>query len=334
MLLSNGIISGNLWQNTIMAKEYHQTVGNTPLVKIKLQGLSHINFFAKLEFFNPTGSIKDRPAHFIINKLLESKTINQDTIIIESSSGNFGIALAAYCKEKGLKFYCVIDPNISEINEYLINQLSTGIIKVSERDNSGGYLLNRIKAVKMFLEKVPNSYWINQYANPHNAQTYYETLGKEICESLPKIDYVFIGVGSGGTITGVSKKIKEEFPNCKVVAIDTKGSVIFGGKAEKRYIPGIGSSMVPDILKEAKIDEVITVSEIDAIKACHKLLKDHSLFVGGSSGSVFSAVKNYFKDKLEEKTKTVMTIFPDRGERYINTIYNKDWYEKLFGKLN
>jgi len=331
--LSNNVICGSLWQNTEMSKHDHQTTFNTPLVKIKLQNLSNINLFAKLESFNPTGSIKDRPAHFIIDKLLESGEINKDTTIVESSSGNFGIALAAYCKEKGLKFYCVIDPNISETNEFLINQLSTGTIKVENRDGSGGYLLNRIKAVKKFLEEVPNSHWINQYANTLNAQAHYETLGKEICESLPQIDYAFIGVGSGGTITGVSKKIKKEFPNCKIVAVDTKGSVIFGGKAEKRYIPGIGSSMVPDILKEAKIDEIITVPEINAIKSCHELLKTHSLFVGGSSGSVFSAIENYFENKREGPL-TVVTIFPDRGERYINTVYNKDWYEKLFGKLN
>lgn len=316
-----------------MLEYNYQKTGNTPLVRIKLQDLDDINLFVKLESFNPTGSIKDRPAHFIIDKLLESGKINKETTIIESSSGNFGIALAAYCKEKGLKFYCVIDPNISKTNEYLINQLSTGTIKVKERDDGGGYLLNRIKTVKKFLEEVSNSYWINQYANPFNTQAHYETLGREICESLSQIDYAFIGVGSGGTITGVSKKIKEEFPNCKIIAVDTKGSVIFGGKAEKRYIPGIGSSMVPDILREAKIDEIITVSEIEAVKSCHELLRDYSLFVGGSSGSVFSAIKNYFRNN-EKGPFTAVTIFPDRGERYIDTVYNKDWYEKLFGKLD
>ena len=115
--------------------------------------------------------------------------------------------------------------------------------------------------------------------------------------------------------------------------MDTKGSVIFGGKAEKRYIPGIGSSMVPDILKEAKIDEVVTIPEREAVKSCHKLLKDHSIFAGGSSGSIFTAVEKYFESCQIKNQPTVVAIFPDRGERYINTVYNKDWYEKLFGKL-
>ena len=235
--------------------------------------------------------------------------------------------------QKGLKFYCVIDPNISETNEFLVSQLSAGIIKVSERDSSGGYLLNRIKAVKKFTEENPNSYWVNQYANPLNSQAYYETLGEELCESLSKLEYLFVGVGSGGTITGVSRKIKERFPNCKVVAVDTKGSVIFGGPAEKRYIPGIGSSMAPDILKMAMIDEVITVPEGETVSYCHKLLKDHSIFAGGSSGSVFAAIHKYFEINPSDTIPVVATIFPDRGERYINTVYNKDWYEKLFGKI-
>ncbi|MGB8816149.1 MAG: 2,3-diaminopropionate biosynthesis protein SbnA [Minisyncoccia bacterium] len=309
-------------------------VGHTPLVKVKLKSLNYIDLFIKLESFNPTGSIKDRPAIFIIDKLLKSGKISKETAIIESSSGNFGISLATYCKINGLKFYCVIDPNISKTNEYLLNQLSTGVIKVLDKDKSGGYLINRIKKVKKFLNRVINSYWVNQYANPDNAQAYYETLGKEICDSLQKIDYIFIGVGSGGTITGVSRKIKEQFPNCKVIAVDTKGSVIFGGKAEKRYIPGIGSSIVPDILKNAKIDEIITIPENDAVKSCHKLLKDHSLFAGGSSGSVFSAIEQYFINKQIKNKVTVVTIFPDRGERYINTIYNKNWCNKFFGKLD
>lgn len=313
---------------------YLNMVGHTPLIKFKPKGLDSIDFFAKLESFNPTGSIKDRPAYYIINRLLELGEINKETTIIESSSGNFGISLAACCKEKGLKFYCVIDPNISETNEYLIQQLCAGVIKVTERDASGGYLLNRIREVKKFLKETPNSHWINQYANPYNAQAHYETLGKEICDSLPNIDYIFIGVGSGGTITGVSRKIKEEFPDCKVIAVDTKGSVIFGGQAEKRYIPGIGSSMIPEVLKDAKIDEVITIPESTAVKSCHKLLKNHSIFAGGSSGSVFSAVEKYFESKQLKTIPTVVAIFPDRGERYINTVYNKNWYENLFGKLD
>jgi len=311
-------------------KSILEKLGKTPIVKIESKDLNNISLYAKLECYNPTGSVKDRAANYIIKKALKLKEINKDTTLIESSSGNFGIALSSYCKKNGLKFYCVVDPHICPVNEYLIETLSTKMIKVTEPDENGGYLLNRIKKVKELLKEIPNSYWVNQYGNPYNAEAYKETLGKEICNELDRIDYVFLGVSSGGTITGVSQKIKEVFPKAKIVAVDIVGSVIFGGKPKKRYIPGIGSSMVPSILKDAKIDEVFTVDEVSTTKMCHELLKEHNVFVGGSSGSVFSAVKKYFADKKFKKKPNVVVIFADKGDRYINTVYNKGWCDNFY----
>ncbi|KKT26785.1 MAG: Pyridoxal-5'-phosphate-dependent protein subunit beta [Parcubacteria group bacterium GW2011_GWA2_43_9b] len=300
------------------------------MVQIESKDLKNINLYAKFECYNPTGSVKDRAAFYIIKKALKLKKINKDTTLIESSSGNFGISLSSYCKKNGLKFYCVVDSHICPINEYLIETLSTKMIKVTEPDENGGYLLNRIKKVKELQEEIPNSYWVNQYGNPYNAEAYRETLGKEICKELKNIDYVFLGVSSGGTITGVSQKVKEVFPKAKIVAVDIVGSVIFGGKPEKRYIPGIGSSIIPSILKDARIDEVFTVDEASTTKMCHELLKEYNLFVGGSSGSVFSAVKKYFSGKKLKKKPNVVVIFADRGDRYINTIYNKSWCNNFY----
>lgn len=313
--------------NSILEK-----IGNTPLIRIKSRHFDNVNLYLKLEHYNPTGSVKDRAASYILKKVLSSGEINKDTILIESSSGNFGIALASYCKSMGLKFYCVVDPHISSVNEYLIKTLSTKMIKVEEPDENGGYLLNRIKKVNQLLEEIPNSYWVNQYGNPYNAEAYRETLGKEICEDLDKVDYVFLGVSSGGTITGVSQKIKEVFPHAKVIAVDVEGSVIFGGSPQKRYIPGIGSSMTPSILKDAFIDEVVTVDEISTIKACHELLNEHYIFAGGSSGSVFYAIKKYFEGKKFDNIPNVVAIFADRGDRYIDTIYNDVWCDKFLQK--
>ncbi|MEK7634881.1 MAG: 2,3-diaminopropionate biosynthesis protein SbnA [Patescibacteria group bacterium] len=310
--------------------DFLDSVGNTPLIKLKLQGLGHINLFAKLEGCNPTGSVKDRAAQFILSKILETGEIDKETLIIESSSGNFGISLSSYCKKLGLKFCCIIDKNISPANETMIDNLSYQVIKITELDENGGYLLNRIRKVKRLLAKTPNAYWVNQYGNPYNAMAYYNTLGSEICNAIPKIDYIFIGVSSGGTITGVSQKIKELSPETKVMAVDTEGSVIFGGKPKKRYIPGIGSSMVPCILKDSKIDEIVTVSEKAAIEVCRSFVKNHSLFIGGSSGSVIAAIYSYFKDKKFDVPPTVVTIFADQGSRYLSTIYNKDWCKEKF----
>jgi cysteine synthase A len=301
-------------------------VGNTPMVAIKMDEFDHINVYAKLEFYNPTGSVKDRAASYIIKKLLDNKEIDQETTLIESSSGNFGISLAAYCKKYGLKFIAVIDPCISPINEILIRSLATKVIKVEVPDGSGGYLLNRIKKVKELVSEIDNSYWVNQYGNPYNAEAYYYTLGKEICDKLENIDYVFMGISSGGTITGVSNCVKERVPLAKVIAVDIIGSVIFGHPPKKRYIPGIGSSMVPDIIKDAKIDDVVMIDEVSTIKMCHELLEKHCIFAGGSSGSVMAAIKKYFSGEKMNKKINLVTIFPDRGERYTNTIYNQIWY--------
>lgn len=303
-------------------------VGRTPLVNLKSDDLSNIILYAKLEYYNPTGSMKDRAASYVIKKLLEKNIIDKETTLIESSSGNFGIALSVYSREADLKFYCVVDPKISPINEFLIKMLSTKMIKVNKPDNAGGYLLTRIEKVKELCSLIPNSYWINQYCNPLNAEAYCNTLGVEICDELDDIDYIFIGVSSGGTITGVSRKIKERFKRAKVVAVDIAGSVIFGGQPEKRNIPGIGSSMVPEILKMAHIDDIVIVDEASTIKMCHELLKNHSIFAGGSSGSVFAAIKKYFNNKKLNRTPKVVAIFPDRGERYANTIFSQQWYKK------
>jgi cysteine synthase len=203
---------------------------------------------------------------------------------------------------------------------------------VDVSDINGGYLITRLKKVNELLDRIPNSYWINQYGNPLNARAYYLTLGEEMCRDVKKIDYVFLGVSSCGTITGVSQKIKERFPDATIVAVDIKGSVIFGGEPQKRYIPGIGSSKVPEILKEAVIDDVMVVTEEDSIESCHELLNKYNVFVGGSSGSVITAIKQYFKNRELKNNINIVTIFADKGERYQNTIYCREWIYKNFNK--
>ncbi len=306
-----------------------EKIGLTPMVKIKLTGFDNINLYAKLEFYNPTGSVKDRAANYIINKLLTKKEIDLNTTLIESSSGNFGIALSAYSKKYGLKFIAVIDPCISPINEMLIRSFGAKVIKVEVPDCKGGYLLSRIKKVRELVVKIENSYWINQYGNPYNAEAYYNTLGNEICEAMERVDYIFLGVSSGGTITGISNRIKDRFPDVRVIAVDIIGSVIFGHPPRKRYIPGIGSSMVPEILKFARIDDLVMVDEITTIEMCYELLKKHCIFAGGSSGSVLAGIKKFFSGKKVDQNTQVVTIFPDRGERYINTVYNKKWVQNF-----
>lgn len=277
--------------------QYHilSTVGNTPMIQIRMEKFKNIRLFAEAEFLNPTGSVKDRAACYVIKKLLENKEIDKNTTMIKSSSGNFGIALSAYCKYNGLKFICVVDPCISPMNEMLVRVFSGLVIKVTTPDESGGYLLNRIQRVKQLCDEIKNSYWINQYGNSYNAEAYYHSLGWEICDEIEQLDYIFLGINSGGTLTGVSRWIKEKFPGAKVIAVDIIGSVFFGHPPQKRYIPGIDSSIVPDIINHTKIDEVVMMDEVSTIKACYEMLEKYNVFAGGSSVSVYAAIQNILK---------------------------------------
>lgn len=304
-------------------------VGGTPCISFPLRGHPHVNLFIKAEFANPTGSVKDRAACYLIKHLLEQKTIAPGWTIVESSSGNWAIALASVCKQYGIGFHAVIDPNINPLNEMLIRLLSTHVTKVTERDQTGGFLLTRIEAVKQCLETQPKYYWANQYGNPLVSDAYFHTLGVEICADVNPIDYFFIGVSSCGTITGLSRKVKDVYPQSKIVAVDIVGSVIFGGPPKKRFIAGIGSSMVPEQLKHAIVDDVVMVDEVTTCEHCHELLKIYNIFAGGSSGSVYAAVKRYFVEHPPETSVNAVMILADRGDRYGSTVYDEKWVDSL-----
>lgn len=303
-------------------EQISKLIGNTPY-KQCIGG--DINLFAKLEYYNYTGSIKDRAAFNIVKEGIKNGDINKETVIIESSSGNFAIALASLCGNLGIEFIPVIDPNINEAYEKLLRLLCKRVIKVTEIDKTGGYLLTRIATVKAECENYKHSFWTNQYANPNNYLSYYKGLGNEVCNDFDRLDYIFMGVSSGGTITGVSRRIKEKFPKVKVVAVDVEGSVIFGGKPKKRWVSGIGASMSSSLLQEAIIDEVIHISQNDVIDSCHGLMREQNIFGGASSGAVYAAVKRYSLDGKIAPNANVLFICPDKGNAYLDTIYNHDW---------
>lgn len=301
--------------------DLNRHIGNSSLYNLKL---ANSNVHAKLEYENLMGSIKDRPALYILQKAIEQNLISDETVVIESTSGNFGLALAGICKKLNIRFVPVIDPNISKAKEELLRELSYDVVKVTEQDETGGYLLNRIKTVKRMLKDIPHSFNPNQYENQNNYLSYYHTLGKEICDSMEQLDYVFASVSSGGTITGVSMRIKERFPDVKVIAVDIDGSLIFDKHPKKRRIPGIGASMRTPIIENALIDEVIILSEEEIINGCRELLQEQGIFAGGSSGAVYAALKKRELDRLAGDPHVVM-IFPDKGSAYNDTIYNDEW---------
>jgi N-(2-amino-2-carboxyethyl)-L-glutamate synthase len=304
-----------------------KTLRPTPHVALAMPGM---DLFAKLEYTNPVGSIKDRPAFWILKRAAERGEIDGRTTVIESSSGNFACALAAYTRLVGLRFIPVIDPNISATYESFLRRLCPRVVKVEERDDTGGFLKTRLRMVEHLCATVPHAYWTNQYGNADAVEAHYELTGGEICDDFDSLDYAFVGVSTAGTIAGVSRRLKERFPNVRIIAVDTKGSVIFGDTPGKRHIPGIGSSIVPPLVSQARIDDVVLVTEREAVAACQELLATHGLFVGGSSGSAFAAIKRYAPTMSRAKRRpTVLFLCADRGTPYLDTVFDPAWAAKL-----
>lgn len=305
-------------------------IGNTPLIELKNE---HADLYAKLEYNNFSGSSKDRASFSIIYNGIKDGRINENTTIIASSSGNLAIAVASICKILDLKFIPVIDPNINSAYESLLNIISYDVVKVTERDYTGGYLLTRIETVERLHAEIPNSFIADQYADPNNYKGY-KGLADEINNSFENLDRIFIAVSSSGAITGISSFIKAVRPDVKIIGVDVEGSVIFNAKPVKRYISGIGASQVPPIIENAIIDDVVIVSQMEIIQGCYELLNEQAIFAGASSGAVYLAAKNYAKTHANGTRTSSLMIFPDKGHTYLDTIYNKEWERELADKLS
>ena len=305
-----------------------KTLRPTPHVPLEMPG---VDLFAKLEYVNPVGSIKDRPAFWILKRAAERGDICDDTTVIESSSGNFASALAALTRLVGLKFIPVIDPNISSTYEAFLRRVCTRVVKVEERDDTGGFLKTRLAMVERLCAATPHSYWTNQYGNPDAVDAHYHLTAGDICSDFESLDYAFIGVSTGGTIAGISRRLKECYPNVRIIAVDTEGSVIFGGTPRKRHIPGVGSSIVPPLVAQAEIDDVVLIPERETVAACRELLHSHGLFAGGSSGTCYAAVKRYAPRMVQRGSRfpTVLFLCADRGTPYLDTVFDPTWAEKL-----
>lgn len=293
-------------------------IGNTPLIRFE----EDITFFAKLEGANPFGSMKDRAAAFALRSLYNDGLIGPHSEIIESSSGNFGIALAAVCRIMGLDFTCVIDPMIAPANKRLLEIYGAKIICADQCDENGSYLSNRLSIIREMISCRHDIYWINQYNNPLMIQAYATTLAEELLASVAKIDYIFVPVSTCGCIAGISIRLKEANPNTKVIAVDIQGSRIFEDSNIKRHIPGMGAPIKPENLQHALIDQVVVVSESECILECHKLV-ERGILVGASSGAAVAAIRKLCC--YDNISGNVVAVFPDRGERYADTIYNECW---------
>jgi N-(2-amino-2-carboxyethyl)-L-glutamate synthase len=290
-----------------------------------------VELFVKMESANPSGSAKDRSAFWIVREAVRRGEITRGTTVVESSSGNFALALAKLCRSLGVPFVPVIDPTVNAPTERLLRESCTRVEKVDRPDDAGGYLGGRLARVAELRARIADSYWPDQYSNTDAVRGHYELTGGELVRALPRIDYLFVGVGTGGTIAGLSRRVKAANQDATVVAVDVEGSVIFGGPPRRRHIPGIGSGIRPALLDHALIDEVVVVSERDEVDGCHTLLRDHGLFAGGSTGCVYAAVGRYF-ESYRGPPPVVAFLCSDRGDPYRNTIYDPNWVATTFAQ--
>ena len=276
--------------------------------------------FLKLEGFNVTGSIKIKTALGLLEDLEKRGLANpSETVIVESSSGNLGLALSLLCATKGYRFICVTDPNANHSSVREMELYGAEVIVVSDRDSAGGFLGTRLKVIDNILCSDPNAVWLNQYANIANKNVHAEQTGNEIAAEFDKVDWLFVGTGTTGTLCGVSERLRQEFPSIKIVAVEPVGSVTFGGKPGRRTIPGIGTSVRPKLADLLDPDRVVEISEEETIDSCFAFVRDYHLLVGGSTGTVLAAVQRLAPEF--SFGETIVAISPDLGERYLDTVY-------------
>ncbi|WP_340609019.1 2,3-diaminopropionate biosynthesis protein SbnA [Xenorhabdus bharatensis] len=297
---------------------------------IKIDIGNGINVNLKLEGFSATGSIKFKSALHMITQLELEGRLLPGMRVIESSSGNLGLALSMICAAKGYKFTCVSDPNISPQTARIIEAYGAELIVVQTRDENGGFLATRINLIKSMLAQDEQLLWVNQYENEENVRAHYLSTGPEILNAFPTPDYVFIGAGTTGTLGGVSRYLREHAPSVRIIAVDSQGSVTFGHPAGKRLIPGLGTSNPPAIRAHSSFDELLMIPEIDTVAMCHRLAQ-RGLLLGGSSGTVLAGVELYAATL--PVGSCIVAISPDMGDRYIDTIYNPSWVKTHFPTL-
>jgi N-(2-amino-2-carboxyethyl)-L-glutamate synthase len=291
-------------------------------VFVDLQKILGRRIFLKCEGLNTAGSAKLLAARSMIEGAERSGRLGPNSVVIESSSGNLGVALAMVCTDRGHDFICVLDPLVSETNWRLIEALGGKTIMVDKTDKNGGYLTTRIELVMRLCQENSQYVWLDQYTNKDNWRAHHELTAVAIDKQFPELDYLFVGAGTCGTLMGCARYFREHSRRTRIVAVDSVGSVTFGGAPGRRWLPGLGTSRRPAIADFTLIDDVVMVEEAQAVRTCRRLAKCGYL-LGASTGSVISGAMR-FLDSVPESAICV-AISPDMGERYLNTVYNDDW---------
>jgi N-(2-amino-2-carboxyethyl)-L-glutamate synthase len=296
---------------------------------IDLRSIVGQPLFLKCEGFNFAGSIKLKAAIEMVEAAERDGVLTPGSILVESSSGNLGVALSMIAASKGYGFLCVTDSRCNLSTKRLMQAFGSQVHVITEPDEVGGFLGARINYVRALCASDDRYVWLNQYSNPQNWRAHYRSTAPAIARQFPELDVLFVGAGTCGTLMGCARYFRGWHRPVHVVAVDTVGSVTFGGPPARRMIPGLGMNVRPPLLDESYVDEVVCVEEADTIRACHRLAGKGFLF-GGSTGTVVSGAMDWLA-LHGSPDLTAVAIAPDFGERYLDTVYQPNWVLDLYG---
>jgi cystathionine beta-synthase len=306
-------------------------IGNTPLVKLSrlTKGLKPL-LLCKLEFLNPGGSVKDRIGIAMIRDAISKGKISKGGTVVEPTSGNTGVGLALACINLGLKLVVTMPDKMSVEKRRLLEAYGARVM-ICPTDRPPGHPEQYITVAERISRETPNSVMPNQYVNPVNPLCHYETTGKEIWDQTNgKVSHFVAGVGTGGTISGAGKYLKERNPTVRIIGVDPEGSLYyyrFNAKLKPNLhqyqIEGIGEDFIPETADLSTIDEIVQVSDREAFQTARRLAREESLLAGSSSGAAVAGALKVAQNLSEDDV--VVTILPDRGERYLSKLYNNEW---------
>ncbi|MEQ0558071.1 2,3-diaminopropionate biosynthesis protein SbnA [Amycolatopsis sp. NEAU-NG30] len=289
-----------------------------------------VPLFLKCEGFNFARSIKLKAATEMVEGAERRGVLRPGRTIVESSSGNLGVALSMLAASRGYRFICVTDARCTLSSRRMMQALGADVHVITRPHAEGGFLAARIDHVRQILAAEPDAVWLNQYSNPDNSGAHYRRTGPEILAAFPGLELLFVGAGTTGTLMGCARYLRDRQQNAAVVAIDVAGSVTFGGPAGVRMIPGLGTGIRPEQLDESLVDDVVIVEERETVAMCRELASRGFVF-GGSTGTVVAGARRWLARHRPGEDVTAVAIAPDLGDSYLDSVYNDDWVGKLPG---
>lgn len=297
-------------------------------VYVDLRHALSVPLLLKCEGFNFARSIKIKAAVAMVADAEERGELVPGSTIVESSSGNLGVALGMIAASRGYRFICVTDARCTHSSKRMMEALGAEVHIITTPDPLGGFLSARINHVRRLCAAGPHMVWLNQYANPCNWGAHYRSTGPEILAEVPDLEVAFIGAGTTGTLMGCARYFRDAGSPAKIVAVDAVGSVTFGGSAGRRMIPGLGTGVRPAQLDESYVDDVVFVEERDTVETCRALAVKGFLF-GGSTGTVVHGARRWLAANRPGEDVRAVAIAPDFGEGYLDSVYDDEWVSTM-----